>query len=162
MSFPTPQSRNEAILQNMVGASNELEPPQSRIEALLLELLEKLGSIENVVRYIGVTTTEISDGATTNPITINGASVTAVNGDMVYYSGAAYTWNGSLWQETVSFAEIITRIEAAESMIGDLTDLETTDKTSIVDAVNEVKSDFDKLGLSVVDGAINVTYKVTT
>ena len=137
MEFDRPQSRNEAILQNMLGASNLLEPPQSRIEALLLELLEKIGSIESVVRYIGVTTTTITDGSTTNPITINGESVTAVNGDMVYYSRSAYTWNGSMWQETVSFAEIITRIEAVENYLA-------------------------SLGLSVVDGAINVSYKVTT
>lgn len=37
--FDTPQSRNEAILQNMLGADNELLPPQSRIEVLLQMLL---------------------------------------------------------------------------------------------------------------------------
>lgn len=43
MSFPKPQSRNEAILQNMLGADNVLEPPQSRVEALLQEILENGG-----------------------------------------------------------------------------------------------------------------------
>ena len=43
MAFNKPQSRNEAILQNMLGAQNELEPPQSRIEELLLELLNSGG-----------------------------------------------------------------------------------------------------------------------
>lgn len=38
-----PQSRNEAILQNILGADNELLPPESRIEILLQELLAKLG-----------------------------------------------------------------------------------------------------------------------
>lgn len=112
MDFQTPQSRNEAILQNMLGAQNELEPPQSRIEALLLGLLAKLGTMEKVVRYIGVTTTELTDGSTTNPVTINGESVTAVNGDMVFYESAAYTWDGSCWQQTMSFAEVITQIES--------------------------------------------------
>lgn len=42
--FETPQSRNEAILQNMLGANNELLPPQSRIETLLTELLGKISS----------------------------------------------------------------------------------------------------------------------
>ena len=41
--FEAPQSRNEAILQNMLGADNDLLPPQSRIETLLQELLAKLG-----------------------------------------------------------------------------------------------------------------------
>lgn len=36
-----PQSPNEAILQNMLGEENELREPQSRIEELLLELLEQ-------------------------------------------------------------------------------------------------------------------------
>ena len=34
-----PESRDEAALQNMLGASNPLEPPQSRIELLLHKLL---------------------------------------------------------------------------------------------------------------------------
>ena len=36
-----PQSRNEAILQNILGESNELGEPQSRNEELLMEILEK-------------------------------------------------------------------------------------------------------------------------
>lgn len=45
--FEAPQSRNEAILQNMLGATNTLQPPQSRIEALLQEMLES-GSLPAV------------------------------------------------------------------------------------------------------------------
>lgn len=41
--FEAPQSRNEAILQNMLGATNTLQPPQSRIEALLTQLLNSGG-----------------------------------------------------------------------------------------------------------------------
>lgn len=41
--FNTPESRNEAILQNMLGADNQLLPPQSRIEVLLQLLLKELG-----------------------------------------------------------------------------------------------------------------------
>lgn len=39
--FGAPQSRNEAILQNILGAENELLPPQSRIEVLLQAILEQ-------------------------------------------------------------------------------------------------------------------------
>ena len=39
--FGSPQSRNEAILQNILGAKNPLLYPQSRIETLLLALLYK-------------------------------------------------------------------------------------------------------------------------
>lgn len=41
--FDAPQSRNEAILQNILGANNTLGEPQSRIEALLMQLLEQGG-----------------------------------------------------------------------------------------------------------------------
>lgn len=41
--FDTPQSRNEAILQNILGANNKLLPPESRIETLLQMLLAMLG-----------------------------------------------------------------------------------------------------------------------
>lgn len=44
--FDAPQSRNEAILQNMLGAENELGDPQSRIEELLMQLLEVLQKID--------------------------------------------------------------------------------------------------------------------
>lgn len=40
-SYNAPQSPNEAILQNILGESNELREPQSRIETLLIALLEK-------------------------------------------------------------------------------------------------------------------------
>lgn len=44
--FESPQSRNEAILQNMLGADNQLGEPLSRIEALLMQVLEVLQNIE--------------------------------------------------------------------------------------------------------------------
>lgn len=120
MAFDTPQSRNEAIIQNMLGASNQLEDPQSRIEALLHALLEKISTLDKMANYIGVTTTELTDGSTTNPIMINGESVTAVTGDMVFYSSNAYTWNGSIWQQTISFAEIITDVEELQALFQEL------------------------------------------
>lgn len=39
--FGTPESRNEAILQNILGGNNPLLYPTSRIETLLLALLEQ-------------------------------------------------------------------------------------------------------------------------
>lgn len=43
--FEPPKSRIEAILQNMLGAENVLQPPQSRVEYYLMKILEEgLGS----------------------------------------------------------------------------------------------------------------------
>ena len=41
--FEAPESRNEAILQNILGADNDLLPPFSRIETLLIALMGELG-----------------------------------------------------------------------------------------------------------------------
>lgn len=40
-NYNEPQSANESILQNILGEDNELREPQSRIETLLIALLEK-------------------------------------------------------------------------------------------------------------------------
>lgn len=51
------KSRTEAILENMLGATNTLKPPQSRVEALLMELLELIEDISHgsgtVFRFLG-------------------------------------------------------------------------------------------------------------
>lgn len=49
--------------------------------------------------WIGITTTALEDGSTTNPIVINGQSVTATAGDITAYGDKEFIWNGSLWQE---------------------------------------------------------------
>ena len=96
-----PQTRVEAILQNILGKNNILQPPQTRVEELLLAILEQGGGggTEPVVKYKGVTTTPISDGSTTNPVEINGEMVTVETGAFVAYNGAEFVWNGSAWQE---------------------------------------------------------------
>lgn len=48
--------------------------------------------------WIGITTTALTDGSTTNPITINGESVTATAGDITAYGQDEFIWNGSAWQ----------------------------------------------------------------
>jgi hypothetical protein len=49
--------------------------------------------------WIGITTTALTDGATTNPITINGQSVTAGEGDITSYDEQELIFNGTVWQE---------------------------------------------------------------
>ena len=60
------------------------------------QMIEDLG---NALYWVGVTTTELTDGSTTNPITVNGESVTADLGGLASYSGSEFVWNGSAWQE---------------------------------------------------------------
>lgn len=71
------------------GAEKRLSDAETAIEAL-----------SNATHWLGITTTTLSDGSTTNPITINGASVTAVSGDIVQDSnGEEYIFNGTAWQK---------------------------------------------------------------
>jgi|GEM_PF-4884852 len=65
-------------------------------DATARQMIEDLG---HALYWIGVTTTELTDGSTTNPIQVNGESVTATLGGMASYSGSEFVWNGSAWQE---------------------------------------------------------------
>lgn len=47
----------------------------------------------------GTTTTALTDGATTNPITINGDSYTAVANDAVFYGNKEFVFDGTNWHE---------------------------------------------------------------
>lgn len=71
------------------GAEKRLSDAESAIEAL-----------SNATHWLGITTTTLTDGSTTNPITINADSVTAVSGDIVQDSnGEEYIFNGTAWQK---------------------------------------------------------------
>jgi hypothetical protein len=48
--------------------------------------------------FLGVTTTALTDGATTNPIKINNVDVTAKKGNIVTYGSAEFIFNGTAWQ----------------------------------------------------------------
>ena len=47
----------------------------------------------------GTTTTALTDECTTNPITINGNSYTAVNQDAVFYGKKEFVFDGTMWHE---------------------------------------------------------------
>lgn len=55
--------------------------------------------ISQGTRWVGVTTTEISDGSTTSTIVIDGTSHAAEIGDITSYNNMEFIWNGTKWQE---------------------------------------------------------------
>lgn len=84
---------NELLLKKVTMTNGDVydicdAAARSRIEAL-----------ENYTDYLGVTTTALTDGASTNPVVINGESVTAVVGNIVNYGSKEFIFNGSVWQE---------------------------------------------------------------
>ena len=58
----------------------------------------RIAELGQALYWIGVTTTALTDGDTTNPITVGGESVTAEVGGIASYSGTEFAWNGSAWQ----------------------------------------------------------------
>ena len=60
---------------------------------------ELISELQQYTDYLGVTTTALTDGATTNPITIEGESVTAEKGNIANYGSKEFIFNGTAWQE---------------------------------------------------------------
>ena len=58
-----------------------------------------IAAMEGGTAWLGVTTTPLTDGATTNPIVIDGQSVTAKTGSMCAYQSKEFVFNGTAWQE---------------------------------------------------------------
>lgn len=67
------------------------------------EARELIAELSNATHFLGVTTTELTDGATTNPITVGGQSVTAKNGDIAIYDQTEFIFtestNPASWAE---------------------------------------------------------------
>lgn len=63
------------------------------------EARKLIGELESYTDYLGVSTTELTDGATTNPITVDSKSVTAVKGNIANYGKKEFIFNGTAWQE---------------------------------------------------------------
>lgn len=83
-------SFNKVSKLNIGGQDYYVKDAAARAE------IEKLSTY---TKFLGVTTTALADGATTNPITIGGESVTAKNGDIAIYGSAEFIFNGTAWAE---------------------------------------------------------------
>lgn len=79
----------------------DTQQPVSGAEKRISDLETAVAALSNATHWLGVTTSQISDGSTTNPITIGGDSVTAVSGDIVQRQDTAqeFIFNGTSWQE---------------------------------------------------------------
>lgn len=69
----------------------------------------KGGGSGDGVHFRGSTTTALTDGATTNPITIDGESYTAVMGDMVIYGNKEFLFDGTKWNEMGDLSDTVGR-----------------------------------------------------
>lgn len=83
---------DKKYLSKIVQGSNTLYIKDS-------EAREAISALEAYSDYVGVTTTALTDGATTNPITIAGESVTVKKGNIANYGSKEFIFNGTAWQE---------------------------------------------------------------
>ena len=57
-------------------------------------------SITPSLRFVGVTTTKLTDGDTTNPIsTLDGSSIEAIAGTITIYNSKEFVYTGDMWTE---------------------------------------------------------------
>ena len=63
------------------------------------EARRRIAALSGYTYYMGVTSTALSDGSTTNPVKINGEDITANTGAICTYQSKEFIWNGTAWQE---------------------------------------------------------------
>jgi len=62
------------------------------------EARQMIEDIGHALYWVGITTTELTDGATTNPISIAGEDVTVEEGAVASYNELEFVFNGTKWQ----------------------------------------------------------------
>lgn len=123
-----------------VNVNGEIENVEYTIkDAEARQLIEDIG---HALYWIGVTTTALTDGSTTNPITINNESVTAKLGGLASYGGSEFVWNGTAWQEMGknNFGALAFKSAASGDYTpaGSVTVDQGTDSTGTVTGVTDV------------------------
>ena len=106
---------------------------------------QAISALGNALKWIGVTTTELEDGDTTNPITIDGESHTAAVGEVTQYSGEEFAWDGTHWQSLGknNFGELafVDEVEASYTPVGtNSKPTTTTDSVYSITAVGTLPS----------------------
>ena len=76
------------------GTTYNLKDEQARSDIAAIE-----AAISGGVTFMGETTTALTDGSTASTITINGSTVTAVQGFLVVYNSKEFVYDGSKWIE---------------------------------------------------------------
>lgn len=66
---------------------------------------------DDIVHYMGITTTPLYENATTNPILINGVETYAENAFWAVYNSVDYIFNGTIWQEFMDMSKYYTKTE---------------------------------------------------
>jgi hypothetical protein len=103
---------------------------------------QRISELGSALYWMGVTTTELTDGSETNPITIGGESVEANVGGMAQYDSIEFVWNGTEWQEIgrANFGALAFKnsAEGTYTPAGSVSVSEAADSTDTVTGVTAV------------------------
>lgn len=94
---------------------------ETAVNAALDDLKEEIGTLENVMNFLGVV--QLAEGVKFDTesasVTISGKAVTAVKGDVVVYGNEEYVWDGAAWHEIgqVKSDEAVTSLEEVKGDI---------------------------------------------
>ena len=80
--------------------------------------------------WIGITSTPLEDGSTTNPITIGSSSVTAVAGDITSYEEQEFIFNGTIWQAFGDLSDL-GELAFADTAVGNVVAAGTVSKPNV-------------------------------
>ena len=124
-------------ISKIVKGSDTLYIKDAEAQAEIADIKQ---SITGAMHYAGITTTALADGATTNPITVDGESYTAKAGDVVIYGELEFAWSGSKWQEFGSTGSL-KALAFKDSASGDYTPA-GTNAASAVSFAGQADGDF--------------------
>lgn len=128
-----------AEILTIQGTRKYVDSKVQEVNSRIDTLEQNIGNLSNIMNFLGVLTIDLNHEATTNPITINGKSHTAVAGDVVIdNAGEEFVFDGSKWQqignitaETAAINNLQTRMTTAEGNITDLLGRMTTGEGNI-------------------------------
>lgn len=63
------------------------------------EARQRISELGKALYWAGITTTVLTDGASTNPIVVNGESVTVTAGAVAQYNTVEFAFDGTVWQK---------------------------------------------------------------
>lgn len=118
--------------ESITGTANYYQlPTQNAIDKAKAEAIAHADNLViSAMNYRGVTSTTLTDGATTKPITINSQSVNPTNGDIVLSGTGAdkkeFIWNGTSWNE---LGDASAKANKTTKIISNNTAIVVTDET---------------------------------
>lgn len=119
----------------------------STLDSKVDDLIEDIGSLSNIMNFVGVTTSALTDGATTKPIVVGGSNHAQEIGDVVIYDATEFVWNGTKWEkigntsaETEALADLDERVDGLEERVEGLEDM-TASTTTLISTVSQNTTD---------------------